>query len=294
MSVDCCPGCGERTFLMPLHGNKGGPLRCPLCVGEWNAKHGRRRKTGRVVIRAMMAFFDAGGMSSDIDKLKRSALFANSGFDVADVAELSDPLGYMSGIARIDGADVELLTSELLADVLRLTHPDHHPPEREGLARRVTQQLIALQPFVFPAPKPKQPLRNEPPRYEFRKVEVRTSKKALLPRFPCPDCASTVPYFYCDACKTEWDGRQRKQREAVNARQRKWYAERKARKARSLSLACHECGASLTGKRKDARFCSTVCRQKAHRATAITKTTGATLISRDSEAARQIGRGPQV
>ena len=20
MSVDCCPGCGERTFLMPLHG----------------------------------------------------------------------------------------------------------------------------------------------------------------------------------------------------------------------------------------------------------------------------------
>jgi hypothetical protein len=25
-----CPGCGEHPFLMPLHGDKGGPLRCPL------------------------------------------------------------------------------------------------------------------------------------------------------------------------------------------------------------------------------------------------------------------------
>ena len=156
-AVDCCPGCGERTFLMPLHGDKGGPLCCPLCVGQWNAEHGRRRRTGRIVIRAMMAFFDAGGRSKDIDKLKESAQFGDGLFGLS-VAELSDPLGYMSGIARMDGADVELLTSELLADVLRLTHPDHHPPEREDLARRVTQQLLALQPFVFPAPKPKRPI----------------------------------------------------------------------------------------------------------------------------------------
>ena len=151
-----CPGCGERSLLMPLHGGKGGPLRCPLCVGAWNAEHGRRRRTGRIVIRAMMAFLDAGGCSQDIDKLKNSAQFGDSGFlGGLHIAEVSDPLGYMADIAKLDGADVDL-TSELLADVLSLTHPDHHPPEREELARRVTQQLLALQPFVFPAPKPKQ------------------------------------------------------------------------------------------------------------------------------------------
>jgi len=68
-----CESCGEHSFLIPLHGGKGGPLRCPLCVGKWNAEHGRRRRTGRIVIRAMKAFFDAGGKYDDIDKLKTSA-----------------------------------------------------------------------------------------------------------------------------------------------------------------------------------------------------------------------------
>ena len=60
----------------------------------------------------------------------------------------------MHGIASFNDADIEL-TSELLADALRLTHPDCHPPERQELAHRVTQGLLALQPFVFPASKPK-------------------------------------------------------------------------------------------------------------------------------------------
>jgi hypothetical protein len=148
MTATNCAGCGKHSVLIPLHGGKGGPLRCPLCVGMWNAEHGRRRRTGRIVIRAIRAFLDAGGKYNDIDKLRLSATTADIGwFEI-------DPLGYMDGIARLDGADVDL-TSELLVDALRLAHPDHHPPERKELAQRVTQGLLALQPFVFPAPKPK-------------------------------------------------------------------------------------------------------------------------------------------
>src|SRR5262245_40713402 len=50
MSVSRCEDCGEYTVLLPLHGGKGGPLRCPLCIGKWNAEHGRKRRLGRIVI----------------------------------------------------------------------------------------------------------------------------------------------------------------------------------------------------------------------------------------------------
>jgi hypothetical protein len=42
-----CNGCGEPSWLIPLHGDKGGPLRCFMCAGAWNAKYTRRRKWGR-------------------------------------------------------------------------------------------------------------------------------------------------------------------------------------------------------------------------------------------------------
>ena len=45
-----CESCDEHSFLVPLHGGKGGPLRCPLCVGKWNAQFGRKRRTGRVAV----------------------------------------------------------------------------------------------------------------------------------------------------------------------------------------------------------------------------------------------------
>jgi hypothetical protein len=204
--------------LLPLHGGKGGPLRCPLCVGKWNAEHGRRRKTGRIVIRTIKAFLDAGGNYDDIDKLRASAL--TGGGDLFGVH--LDPLGYMDGIAQFDDADIEL-TSELLADVLKLTHPDHHPPERKELAHRVTQQLLALQPFVFPAPKPKPPpdLTSKPPTRP-RKSEPKPS----APQYPCPDCADTTPYFYCDACRAEYEKRQLEEDERRKAKQREQYARR--------------------------------------------------------------------
>jgi hypothetical protein len=217
-----CEGCGEHSVLMPLHGPKGGPLRCPLCVGAWNAKHGRKRRTGRVVIRAMKAFMEAGGGYGDLDKLKLCA-FAGGQLLSLNV----DPLGYMAGAARLDDPEVEL-TSELLADVLKLTHPDHQPPERQQLAHTVTQRLLALQPFVFPALKPEPPKptpTTEQPGKPSRS-EADTDGKASKPLYPCADCASTVPYFYCDACKAERDKRNREEIERRREKARKQYARR--------------------------------------------------------------------
>src|SRR4029077_2140096 len=144
----------------------------------------------------------------EIKKRPARAMFAHLGI-IGEHNEITDQLGYMDGIARIDGADVDL-TSELLADVLSLTHPDHHPPERKVLAHRVTQALLALKPFVFPAPEPKPELKPESePLIKARTPESNPSQ----PRYPCAECADTVPYFYCDACKAVWEKRTHEEEE---------------------------------------------------------------------------------
>jgi hypothetical protein len=92
-----------------------------------------------------MAYEKAGGSWADVTKLKDSALF---GFGSAPWHVL-DPLGYLTDAINTD-AEIVDLTSELLDDAVRLTHPDCHPPERQELAKRVTQELLALKPFAFP------------------------------------------------------------------------------------------------------------------------------------------------
>jgi hypothetical protein len=270
MSVAQCEGCGEHTFLIPLHGGKGGPLRCPLCVGKWNAEHGRKRRTGRIVIRAMMAFREAGGTLKEIDALKLSAPCG-----ILDI----DLLGYMDGIARLDEADVDL-TTELLADVLKLTHPDHHPPERQMLAHQVTQKLLALQPFVFPAPKPK-PKPKPPPAPITSEPSIEIPKRS----YPCSDCADALPAEYCDACRAEYEKRERQENEKRTAKQRAAYRQARNRVLdRRKARRCEACGAGFKRPRADARFCSDTCRQRAHRKAVVTgkRSTGARLmINRD-------------
>ncbi len=271
MTEGSCDGCQGRALLTPLHGpNKGGPLRCFVCAGQWQATHGRRRKMGRVVIRAIKAFVDGGGSWKDVDKLKDTALVGDdtSGFR-SRLGErfdaVLDPLGYMAETAKTADETI-LLTSELLADTLRLTHPDAHPPEQRELANRVTQQLLALQPFVFPAVKPKPTDPYQPSRDASVKVIEQPLKKPSGSRYPCADCASTVPHFYCSRCRAEWDKRQKEEHERDNAKQRQWYAQRKARRAiGKRPKPCAACGAAIKGKRKDAGFCSPACRQRAHR-----------------------------
>jgi hypothetical protein len=253
-----CASCKSQSqkVLVPLHDDQGGPLVCHICAGKWHAEHGRKRKAGRVVIRAIKAYEDAGGKWSDIDKLKTSALYRSfGGFDGLD------PLGYMADAINTDG-EITDLTSELLDDAIRLTHPDCQPPERQGLAKRVTQELLALKPFVFPAKKPKIIIPPPPPRNESIKVQQPGFKEALRASYPCKECKSTIPYYYCTPCRAEWDKRSEVKRSQENAKQRKWYAERKARRPATL---CTTCGVRFRGKRKDAKFCSNNCRQRAHR-----------------------------
>jgi protein-arginine kinase activator protein McsA len=268
--ISACAGCGQQTFLIPLHGGKGGPLQCPLCVGKWNAEHGRRRRTGRVVIRAIKAFLDAGGRYNDIDKLKLSASSGDL-FSMSDdwASTVFDPLGYMTDIARLDGADVDL-TTELLDDTLRLAHPDCHPPERRELAHRVTQGLLALKPFVFPAPKPK-PRAKSKTTTTSEPAKQKPKEKQSEPRYPCVDCADAVPSEYCNACRAEYDKREQKEYERRTAKQRAEYARRRQRVvARRPQAVCVACGATFKSKRDDARFCSAKCRQRGHRGGAVT------------------------
>src|SRR5262249_12694276 len=157
--------------------------------------------TGRIVIRAIKAFLDAGGKYGDIDKLKASA--TDLGFGL-------DPLGYMDGVACMDGGDADL-TSEFLAEVLQLTHPDHHPPERKELAHRVTQGLLALQPFVFPALKPEKPEKDIE---DIEDIDIKgVEKKPSEPAYPCGDCADAASYDYCDACRAEYEKREQQELE---------------------------------------------------------------------------------
>jgi hypothetical protein len=268
-----CPGCGETTCLMPLHGERGGPMRCPLCIGKWHGEHGKRRRHGRIVVRAIAAYLRNGGRHNDIDKLKQSAIISDF-FGVARMGDAEvfdgDPLGYFSESANFAGENIEL-TSELLADAVKLAHPDVHPPERQDLARRTTQGLLALQPFVFPAEKPKPSPLDAVFKHSAPNNETAVTKESA-PAYPCADCRATTFNFYCSVCRAEWNKRCAAKAESARIKQRKWYRERRSR--RWMPRACAVCGAefriggAVGSKRKDARFCSPKCRQKAHRVTA--------------------------
>jgi hypothetical protein len=261
MSHGYCKICDKHNpVLVPLHDDKGGPLVCLPCAGSWHAKHARRRKAGRIVIRALKAYEEAGGNENDVIKLRMSVVGLSVG--LSDF----DPLGYMADAVDLKGGCENVdLTSELLDDIIKLVHPDCHRPERQELAHRVTQSLLALKPFVFPALKPKAvaPAQPQPPRNESVIVPRSYLKKPL--RYPCKECASELPCYYCDWCKAEWNRRQEDERKKENAQQRKWYAQRRDRRQRAKP--CAQCGEPFKGKRKDAKFCSDTCRQAAHRGT---------------------------
>jgi hypothetical protein len=136
-----CAICGKQDYLRPLHGERGGPHCCLLCIGQWDAEHTPRLRARRHVIKAIQAYEAAGGSlyGKEFDDLK---------------------LATSRWFGRDAGSDdFKDLTTELLIAALALTHPDRHPPERQAEALRVTQELTALKPFMFPAPEPE----TEPP-----------------------------------------------------------------------------------------------------------------------------------
>jgi hypothetical protein len=271
MSHGDCAICRKHDYLRPLHDDKGGPLCCIMCAGKWHGEHGRRRRLGRIVIRAMSAYLKGGGTPTDIDKLKMTAMGIDYGLLFTLSGGTLDPLGYMADTASNDGETIEL-TSELLADAIKIAHPDLHPPERRDLAHRVTQGLVALQPFTFPAEKPKPPAPLSAP------TETRSAPSSgPEPKpYPCKECAADVPYYYCADCRTEFESRQQKERERESAKRREQYARRKQRREARMPPRLCECGLNIKSKRKGARFCSDKCRQKAHRRIVTDKRSRAT------------------
>jgi hypothetical protein len=242
-----CAECGKHDYVGPLHGERGGPRCCLLCIGKWDAEHTPRRRARRGLIRALKAYDAAGGnvYGREFDELK---LLATSRFFSAISEDFKD------------------LTTELLTAALALTHPDRHPPERNAEAQRVTQELTALQPFVFPAPEPEPP--PEPPPRSEPRSEPSLSK---LLAYPCEDCRGTVASLYCDACSAEHEKRSQKDFEQRTAKQRAQYARRRERVlARRRPAICSICRKEFASRRSDARFCSDRCRQQAHRQAPVT------------------------
>jgi hypothetical protein len=262
-----CAKCGKHGYLMRLHGDDGGPLMWPVCVGEWNAKYTRRRKLGRIAKVALQQFLDNAPSGAIEHRYRTDLIRAEVLLGILDGQDIGRLMG-----TGTNGETTEL-TAELLADVLQLTHPDRHPPERQELATRVTQELLLLQPFVLPKPKP-QPTAT---RRDASNDVVRYDAKELLrhPPYPCKLCADTVPFFYCDPCKAEYGKRRAKELEAERAKRRAQYSHRKRRlnwRTPPKLCACG-CGAEVDrSKRKDAKFCSAACRQRVHRQRAPLRT----------------------
>ena len=250
-----CVQCGSDTYVMPLHGERGGPPYCPICAGAWHAEHGRRRRAGRVVVKALRGYQEAGGSlyGKDFDALKLAA----GGLFVPHAADTA-------------GADFADLTSELLAATIALTHPDKHPPERKAEANRVTQELQALKPFVFPAPEPEPPPKLSD--VSAKQQPARFNDPSAASAYPCEDCRDAAPMDYCHPCKARWDKEQEKERERdeqdrvrKNARQRERYQlYRKHLLAVQEPFACAMCGEEFEPKRRDTKYCSAACRQRAY------------------------------
>lgn len=111
MHVGICTKCDQPKLVGPLHDLNGGPDVCIRCGMDWHVEHGRKRKLGRIVVKAMRLFLKAGGTWDAIDRLKFSAM---------------GMMRLHAGAADTIGADTGDITLELLEATVRLTHPDRH------------------------------------------------------------------------------------------------------------------------------------------------------------------------
>jgi hypothetical protein len=245
-----CATCGNYDYVGPLHGERGGPCCCLICIGKWNAEHMPRLRAQRQVIKALKVYAHAGGSlyGEKFDQLKRAASIFGRGTGSDDFKDL---------------------TTELLTAAIALTHPDRHPIERRAEALRVTQELTALKPFVFPAPEPEPPPK---PRDVCSKRSMEILNKPSPPPYPCDDCRETTSSFYCDVCKAQWEKERQTEREraeqkrkAKNARQRERYLRHKqCKRYYDPPTNCASCGNAFKPKRSDMQYCSAACRQRAY------------------------------
>ena len=151
------------------------------------------------------------------------------------------------------------LTRELIDNALQLTHPDRHAPEQLALATMVTAALLALRPYV------RSVLKVEPvaTAMDTRQYKPTAAGEPFRLTFPCRDCFTLYPLYYCDECRQRWEAVQRQKLDAENAKRR----EGRARKRRHRRQTCVVCREPFYGKRRDAKTCSSRCRVRLHRIT---------------------------
>lgn len=252
-TVAACTKCGQQTYVMPLHDERGGPLFCFMCAGAWHVEHAPRRSARRVLIKAMKAYEKAGGrvFGDDFDELRLAAGGLFIFHEADDVAN-----------------DFSDLTTELLNATIALTHPDKHPSERKAEANRVTQELNALRPFVFPPPPPEPPPEPAKPN-DGLFSQPGDGLNKLSSRYPCDNCRDALPLDYCDSCKAQHEKKwqeeheeEEKQRQQKNKRQRELY--RRHNMFRTRRHCCVSCNKKFESKRSDAKYCSAACRQRAY------------------------------
>jgi len=66
-------------------------------------------------------------------------------------------------------------------------------------ANRVTQELLALKPFVFPAPALPAPAPKKP-KPDSDELDL-SSLKNFRQTYPCEACRDAVTFDYCDTCR---------------------------------------------------------------------------------------------
>jgi hypothetical protein len=251
-SIANCTQCGSQTFVEPLHGERGGPPYCPICAGAWHAEHGRKRRVARTLIKVMLAYDKAGGKLYDKE------------FDELKIAACDSGVAVYDADARAAADEFRDLTTELLTATLALTHPDKHPPELKAEANRVTQELLALKPFVFPAPALPAPAPKKP-KPDSDELDL-SSLKNFRQTYPCEACRDAVTFDYCDTCRAEYEKREREESEKRTKKQRAEYKlRRKLALAEREQRKCATCGMKFRVSRTDARYCSNPCRLRAHR-----------------------------
>jgi hypothetical protein len=101
-----------------------------------------------------------------------------------------------------------------------------------------------------------------PPPNGFIKDLSENFEEALrkIGEYPCKECKSTIPYCYCTPCRAEFDKRNLEKSNQENASARQG-----AREYTNPPTLCAACGEKFKDKRKDAKFCSNACGQRAHR-----------------------------
>ena len=305
--VGVCPQCERpNRTIGPLHGSEGGPPFCIQCGVAWHGKHGRQRRLARVVIKAIQMYYQAGGQLGHVEQFAKRAFFG----DILDcfpeflAKNGKQEFRHLFTGLKVNSTDAGELTTELLKNALRLTHPDHHPPERRELATRVTGELRALEPYVFAAPKPPEPVRRTPDPTAAHEPSP-AAEPSPVSAYLCEACELTGPWHYCKACRTEFERRRDEKREKRNARrreqQRAWYRTRRDRERNRRQCfghlpRCATCDATFEPKRKDAKYCTPTCRQRAYRrrVTDRSRLSGEQQNRRNAEAGgRSLDTGPR-